>query len=64
MTTHYTLVQIDPPHRAAGQTYWQATDGDGEDARLLGLYDDDGDVVSLGNCTWTALRDDLAPPFV
>jgi hypothetical protein len=62
-TTHYTLVQIDAPHVLAGNVYWQATAGDGEEARLLGLFDDDGDPVTVGNATWTALRDDLAPPF-
>ncbi len=59
----YVLVRIDAPHALAGKLYWQATEGDGPDARLIGLFDDDGDQVN--DCSrWTALRDDLVPPFV
>lgn len=61
--TYYTLIQIDPPHALAGRVYWQATDGDGPDNKLIGLFDDDGDPVTVGNATWTAIRDDLKPPF-
>lgn len=62
--THYTLVKIDEGHAMAGECLWQATDSDGEDARLLGLFDDDGDPVTVGSCSWTAIRSDLVPPFV
>lgn len=60
---HYTLVQIDAPHALAGKTYWQAATNNDQDSRFLGLFDDDGDPVTVGNASWTALRDDLAPPF-
>lgn len=59
----WTLVRIDDGHPHAGRTYWQASDGDGEDARLVGLFDDAGEKVDLGNCQWTALRNNLLPPF-
>ena len=60
--THFTLVRIESGS-LAGTCCWQATDGDGEDAKFLGLFDDDGEQIHLGNASWVAIRDDLTPPF-
>ena len=62
-TTKYLPVRLDTtdPKADEGPIYWQATrDGD-----FLGLFDDDGDQVHIGNASWSVVStlEDVVPPF-
>ena len=62
-TTKYLPVRMDAtdPKAVEGPIYWQATrDGD-----FLGLFDDDGDQVHIGNTSWSVVStlEDVVPPF-
>lgn len=56
----FMLVKFDNPETQP-QTAWQETDDQGN---LIGLFDDDGERIFIGNCSWTAISSKIAPPFL
>ena len=62
--THYLPVRMD----TTGAVYWQATTEPGGEGQFLGLFDDDGDRVDVGNASWSVVTPDdcagiIFPPF-
>jgi hypothetical protein len=55
----FALVKFDNPN-ASPATAWQEVDANGN---LVGLFDNEGDRVHVGNCSWTILDANAVPPF-